>query len=342
TPGMILGTVPYMSPEQVKGEAVDARTDIFSFGVVLYEILTAQQPFACESAAATASAILTREPLPLARFAPETPAELERIVRKCLEKDRERRYQTMRDVAIDLENCRREHEAARVDAQQGERVTRGEADVAKTSKITWRRFLSRRALVPVAALLFLAIALSFAYVLVFRQRATTTRPPEIRSLAVLPLKSLDAGENYLGLGIADAVIRRISQTGELTVRPTSAVRRYLNEETDALAAARQLNVDAVLEGSVQRADDRLRVSINLLRTSDGVSLWAESFDMRMTDIFTIQDTVAQQVASRLRLQLDPSQQARLTKRYTSNPIAYEYYLKGVYTFDQRVTLGTQR
>ena len=142
----------------------------------------------------------------------------------------------------------------------------------------------------------------------------------------------------LGLGIADAVISRINQTGKLIVRPTSAVRRYLSEDTDALTAARQLQADAVLEGSVQHAGDILRVSVNLLRTSDGVSLWSYHFDMRMTDIFTIQDTVAQNVVSRLQLQLDPSQQARLTKRYTSNPAAYEFYLKGLYIFDQRVTL----
>ena len=160
-------------------------------------------------------------------------------------------------------------------------------------------------------------------------RQTSVAPQaEIKSLAVLPLKSLDVGENYLGLGVADAVIRRISQTGKLTVRPTSAVRRYLNEETDALTAARQLNADAVLEGSVQRADDRLRVSVNLLRTRDGASLWTDNFDMRMTDIFTIQDTISQQVASRLQLKLDPAQQAHLGKRYTSNPEAYEYYVKG--------------
>ena len=155
---------------------------------------------------------------------------------------------------------------------------------------------------------------------------------------MLPLKSLDAGENYLGLGIADAVIRRINQTGKLIVRPTSAVRRYLNEDTDALTAARQLNADAVLEGNVQRADDRLRVSVNLLRAGDGASLWADNFDMRMTDIFTIQDTVAQQVASRLRFQLDSSQQARLT---TSNPVAYEFYMKGVYNLDQRMSGNPQ-
>jgi serine/threonine protein kinase/TolB-like protein/Flp pilus assembly protein TadD len=173
-------------------------------------------------------------------------------------------------------------------------------------------------------------------VYVWRGRQTPVAPgAEITSLAVLPLKSLDAGENYLGLGIADAVIRRINQTGKVIVRPTSAVRRYLNDDTDALTAARQLNADAVLEGSVQRSGDLLRVSVNLLRTSDGFSLWTDNFDLRMTDIFTIQDSVAQQVSARLRLQLDPSQRARLMKRNTSNPIAYEFYLKGVYSFDQR-------
>jgi serine/threonine-protein kinase len=336
-PGTIVGTMPYMSPEQVRGEVLDVRSDIFSFGVVLYEMLSGRQPFASESAAATISAILKEEPPSLLRYAPDLPEELQRIARKCLEKDRERRCQTMRDVALDLDNCRREHEAARATASQGERITGGAAITTTASDVSKRRsLLSRRALMT-SALLALLVVVALAYVLVFRRGATTERLPEIKSLAVLPLKSLDAGENYLGLGIADAVIRRISQTGGLVVRPTSAVRRYLNEDTDALTAARQLNADAVLEGSVQRADDNLRVSVNLLRTSGGASLWADNFDMRMTDIFTIQDTVAQQVASRLRLQLDPSQQARLTKRYTSNPIAYEFYMKGVYSFDQRMS-----
>src|SRR5262249_45098281 len=155
--------------------------------------------------------------------------------------------------------------------------------------------------------------------------------------AVLPLKSLDAGDNYLGLGIADAAISKVSQTGRLIVRPTSAVRRYLNDDADALAAAKQLGVDSVLEGSFQRADDRLRVRVNLLRSRDGVSLGADIFDLRMPDIFTIQDTVAQKVPSRLRLQLDSPQQAQLTKRYTSNPIAYEFYLKGAFNLDQKLS-----
>ena len=155
----------------------------------------------------------------------------------------------------------------------------------------------------------------------------------ITSLAVLPLKSLDAGEHYLGVGIADAVIRRISQTGQLTVRPTSAVLKYAQEDTDSLTAARQLNADAVLEGNVQHSADRLRVSINLLRTSDGASLWADNFDMPANDLFAMQDQVAQQVSLRLRLHLDPAQPG--TSKYPTSPIAYENYIKGIFSLDER-------
>lgn len=214
-------------------------------------------------------------------------------------------------------------------AAQGTRPLAAEAPTARIAT----RLTPRRGVIIAAVLLALTLG-ALAYVWRWRQSSVLPRA-EIKSLAVLPLKSLDAGDNYLGLGIADAVIRRISQTGELVVRPTSAVRRYSNEDTDAITAARQLNADAVLEGSVQRADDRLRVSVSLLRTSDGASLWAESFDMRTADIFTIQDTVAQQVASRLRMRLDPAQQARLNKHSTLNLIAYEYYVRGVYSLDQR-------
>ena len=157
----------------------------------------------------------------------------------------------------------------------------------------------------------------------------------IRSLAVLPLRSMDADKNYLGVGIADAVIRRISQTGELTVRPLSAVRGYADNDTDALTAARQLNADAVLEGSVQRANDHIRVSVNLLRTTDGASLWSDSFDMQSTDIFRIQDIVAQQVVTRLQPKFNRSGNTIFTKRSTEYPIAYDYYVKGVYNLDLR-------
>ncbi len=358
TEGRVMGTVGYMSPEQVLGKELDARTDLFSLGVVLYEMTTGRLPFSGNQAHEVMDRILHAQPEAMARFNYEAPAELERVIRKCLEKDRERRYQLAREVRADLSRLKEESATstgtlvdkgvakppaglpgpvavtAKGDSsarQEGEITTEREHGTA----IEWRELafgIKRHKLgVVLSLLLLIASVAATVYFSSFGGRGQA-----IKSLAVLPLKSLDAGENYLGLGIADAVIRRISQTGKLIVRPTSAVRRYLKEDTDALTAARQLNADAVLEGNVQRADNRLRVSVNLLRAGDGTSLWADSFDMRMTDIFTIQDTVAQQVASRLRFHLSPSQQSRLT---TSNPVAYEFYLKGVYNLDQRMSSG---
>jgi TolB-like protein len=314
--GVVMGTACYMSPEQARGHQVDARTDIFSLGVVIYELLTGHLPFEGSSIYEIMAAILSeKESQPLSRYSSEVPAELERIVAKTLRKNREERYQTSKDLLLDLQSLKQHLEF--------ERTHHRVIAARRTPLLIW------------GMLVLLVAAIGYAW----WKQSRAFNQPEIKSLAVLPLKSLDAGENYLGLGIADAAILRVSQTGRLVVRPTSAVRRYLTEDTDALTAAKQLGVDSVLEGSFQRADDRLRISVNLLRSRDGASLWTDSFDLRMSDIFTIQDTVAQQVASRLRLQLDASQQAQLTKRYTSNPIAYEFYLKGAFTFDQRLSTG---
>ena len=158
--------------------------------------------------------------------------------------------------------------------------------------------------------------------------------PKIRTLAVLPFRSQipeDQGD-FLGLGIANEIIMKVSQTEALTVRPTSAVRKYTNQEVDALQAARELQVDAVLDGTYLRVGNQLRITVNLLRVSDGTSLWAEKFDQQFTDIFAIQDRVSQQVAQHLWLRLGPTERERLTKRYTSNPMAYSYYAKAMYHF----------
>ncbi|MDQ3133342.1 MAG: serine/threonine-protein kinase, partial [Acidobacteriota bacterium] len=270
--GMVMGTPGYMSPEQARGEKVDARTDIFSLGAMLYEMVVGRAPFAGATTSETIAALLRDEPPPLIG----APPALARIVSRALHKDRSERYQTANEMLADLrrhkQNLDIESHSPRAASPEGGDET-ATANVAARStapragRSRGSSFSPRRAVIYAGVLIALTLgALGYAW----RWRQTSVAPQaEIKSLAVLPLKSLDAGENYLGLGIADAVIRRISQTGELIVRPTSAVRRYLNEDTDALAAARQLNADAVLEGSVQRADDRLRVSVNLLRTADG-------------------------------------------------------------------------
>ena len=155
-----------------------------------------------------------------------------------------------------------------------------------------------------------------------------------RTIAVLPFKSLDGEtDEHLGIGIADTVIGKVSRINGIIVRPTSAVQKYTNADVNSLEAAKQLGVDAVLDGTVRRAGDRLRVSANLLRASDGASLWTESFDVRLTDIFTIEDEVSKQVAARLQLKLNQVEIARLVKRYTANPEAYEHYARGVQIFN---------
>lgn len=202
----------------------------------------------------------------------------------------------------------------------------------RTSLTSPRR--SRRNVVLICCLV---LGISVAALLAFRPQAISTSASDVTvsTLAVLPLKPFDVKDNYLGLGVADAIIRRVGQTGTLTVRPTSSVRRYLDQETDALAAAKDLGVDAVLEGTILRSGEKLRVAVNLIRAKDGRSLWSDNFDMDASDAFLIQDRVAQQVAASLKLRLDPMQQRRFDQRYTPNSVAYEYYLKGLYSFDQR-------
>ncbi len=357
--GLVMGTVAYMSPEQARGDTVDERTDIWSLGVVLYEMLAGCSPFMAATSNEIIAAILSKTRLPpLARYAHEVPPRLEEIIEKSLTKNRDERYQTSKDLLIDLKRLKQSlelkagierstspemSEAATSSGQLSEAEILppgvGTQSIQPTSSAEYIVNQVKRHKRSVVMLTVLVLAIVTTG-LIYRWRLKQTAAPSqqvIKSLAVLPLKSFDPGENYLGLGIADAVIRRMSQTGELIVRPTSAVRRYLSEDTDGLTAAKQLGVDSVLEGTVQRADDRLRVSINLLRTSDGTSLWADSFDMRAGDIFTIQDTISQQVASRLHLQLSAEQQAHLGKRYTSNPEAYEYYVKGRTNFERVTT-----
>jgi DNA-binding winged helix-turn-helix (wHTH) protein/TolB-like protein/Tfp pilus assembly protein PilF len=192
------------------------------------------------------------------------------------------------------------------------------------------RVASRTWLAPI----MLTLVAMTGLIVWFVWRRDRTATPPIKTLAVLPFKSQIPGgqEDYLGLGIANEIITKVSQIGVMTVRPTSAVRKYTNQEVDALQAARELQVDAVLDGTYLRVGDQLRITVNLIKVSDGTLLWAEKFDQRFTDIFAIQDRVSQQVAQRLWLKLSPTEQARLTKRYTSNPIAYSYYAKAMYHF----------
>jgi serine/threonine protein kinase/tetratricopeptide (TPR) repeat protein len=336
SPGAIIGTMPYMSPEQVKGERLDARTDIFSFGVVLYETLTGQQPFVAESGAATISAILTKEPLPLAQYLAECPEELQRIVRKCLEKDREQRYQTMRDVALDLDSCRREHESARASASQGERITGGVAVTAAAFHASKHNFLfSRRALMA-SALLALLVAVALTYIFVFRS-ATTARPPVIRSLAVLPLENLsgDPAQDYFADGMTEALISNLAQISALKVISRTSVMQYKSARRPPLPQiAKELGVDGVIEGSVQRSGDQVRINAQLIYAPTDNHLWARSYDRDLRNILSLESEVAQAIAREIQVKLTPMEESRLTSARTVNPAAHEAYLRGHYNYLQ--------
>ena len=322
--GAIVGTVPYMSPEQARGAAVDARSDIWSLGCLLYEMLAGRSPFAGPTTSDVLVGILDKEPAPLTAPPHNIPAECNWIITKTLRKSVDERYQKTEELLADV---RRLQEKLALESHQERALPPPPRPSRPSSRM------------GAAVLAVLLMAGAIGAVWYWRSPPASPSTTTARSLAVLPLKSLDAGDDYLGLGIADAVIRRTSQTGGMIVRPTSAVQRYMAEDLDALTAARQLSTDVVLEGSVQRAAGRLRVSVNLLRVADGASLWADNFDLRMTDIFEIQDRVAREVASRLQLRIDSARQARLDRRPTANPEAYEYYLRGLHRLDQRMSFS---
>jgi len=352
-PGVVMGTVAYMSPEQTRGETVDARTDIWSLAVILYEMIAGSSPFIAGNSNEIISAILAKTPSPrLSRYAPQVPIRLEEIVEKALSKNKQERYQTSQDLLIDLRRLKQSlqggpgielSERDGTTSSSGNRSKSTDPLIATTRPASSAEYIAqqvkahkRGAVVMMAMVLLVLVGSLVIYQWRTKHAAASaaTVPSQIKSLAVLPLKSFDNGESLLGLGIADAIIKKTSQTGELTVRPTSAVLRYAKTETDSLEAAKQLSVDAVLEGTTQRVGDRLRVSVNLLRTRDGASLWTDSFDMPAADIFAIQDKISQQVATRLQLHLDSSHQSE-PNRYPTNTIAYQLYIRGTFNLDER-------
>ncbi|MBA3514007.1 MAG: protein kinase, partial [Pyrinomonadaceae bacterium] len=331
TPGAILGTVPYMSPEQVRGEALDARSDIFSFGVVLYEMLSGRQPFASESAAATISAILTQEPPPLARFALNVPEELQRIVRKCLEKDRERRCQTMRDVALDLENALREDGSAQ-DVQRSSReqqATGGAAGTADRNR-KWRDAITSWRALIVAALGVTMVVAALVYTRRFRGVPATATTSEIKSLAVLPLDNLsgDPAQDYFADGMTEALITSLAKVSALRVISRTSVTQYKGTRKTVPEIARELNVDAIIEGSVQRAGERVQITAQLIQAATDRHLWAGTYGRDLRDVLSLQNEVAGTIVREIQIKLTPQEQAQLANVNSVNPEAYDNYLRG--------------
>jgi serine/threonine protein kinase/TolB-like protein/Flp pilus assembly protein TadD len=347
--GVILGTVNYMSPEQAKGERVDERTDIFSFGVVIYEMVAGKTPFTANSTPETLANLLKAEPQPLSASAGSVPEELQRIVEKTLLKDTDQRYQSMKEVLTDLKalrgNLTADQEKLARSSSHDSGIATGVIQPTKLTASGWTTVLPRqgaRAWGSLALLIGLAIVINHFWIN-GRQKQPETAAA-MRTIAVLPFKSIGAeGDNeYVELGMADALITRLSNIRGIVVRPTSSVSRYAGLQQDAVISGRELGVDVVLDGSVQKISDRIRVTVRLIRTKDAASMWAETFDEKWTDVLNVQSSIAQKMAGALALQLTGEEIRLLSKRYTDNVEAYQLYLKGRYSSNKWTTEGFRK
>ncbi len=313
SPGMILGTLAYMSPEQARGLRVDHRTDIFSLGAVLYEMAAGRPPFQAKTTGDMIVEILDRQPPPLQRFAAQTPDELEWIVGKALAKDRDERYQTVKSLLNDLKRLQRrlQYEA---NVPPGERS--GSLAASSNSAGDSGGILSASGRVRAA-------------------ERHATQPFD--SLAVLPLAnhSQDANAAYLCEGIAESLIVNLSRLGALRVMAWSTVARYQNKQEDPLASGRELGVRAVLAGRLYQFGDNLVIKTELVDTQDGAQLWGEQYQRKLADVFALEEEIARDICEKLRLRLDSEERVRLVRRYTDNHEAYQAYLRGRHYWKQR-------
>jgi len=355
-PGTVLGTANYMSPEQARGLAVDARTDIFSLGVVLYEVIAGRVPFAGATTTDVIIAIVEKEPGPLIRYAPDVPAELERIVTKALAKDREERFQTAKDLLIDLRRLKQrlEFEAelersihpevsgattvTRTDAQailetaKGPVTRTGEIGAARPTSSAEYLINEIRRHKGGVVLALATLIMAVAGIVYFGGRDTA-----INSVAVLPFVNVGADPNteYLSDGITESLINSLSQLPNLAVMSSTSVFHYKGREIDPLAVGRELKVKAVLTGRVVQRGDNLWISAELVDVNTNHHIWGGQFNRKLADIIVVQEEIAKQISEKLRLRLTGEETARLTKRHTENTEAYQLYLKGRYWWNKR-------
>ncbi len=320
--GRILGTVAYMSPEQAQGLAVDSRSDVFSFGIVLYQMASGRLPFRGETTASTLAKILETEPEPLSVTREGLPPDLERIVRRCLQKRPDDRYNDTRDLCAALRELRSTEETRAVTPSGGHR------------RLPW------------LAVGLVAAAVAVGAVVVTSMRETTREadgtpapaaaPSEVPSVAVLPFRDLspDAENDYFSAGMTEELISKLSRVEGLEVASRGSVARYRGTDMDTQEIGAELGVRYLLEGGVRRAGDRVRVSVQLVDGATGRNLWSEEFDGRLDDVFAMQEETALEIVHQLDLQLSPDEQRDVERRATRSVEAYDAYLRATDAFYQ--------
>ena len=361
--GVVIGTASYMSPEQARGMKIDARTDIWSCGVMHYEMLAGKGPFAGGTAAEIIAGILEREPAPLARYVTDPPAELQRIVNKALMKNRDERYQTMKDLMLDLRALKQELEfgsrlarsitpsaesgapsASELATPQSFSVASTAADArefsASTHPVSSAEYVVKEikqhkkgaiALASLVVALLLIVGFSIEY---FRQPIVAKT--SIESIAVLPFENVthDQKLEYLSDGVTESLINSLSQLPNIKVIGRNSVFSYKGQTPKVQEIARQLNVGAVLTGRVLMQGDTIDVRAELTDAQFNTQLWGDHYTRKVADIFAVQDEIARQVTDTLRVRLTGGQQEQVTKRYTENAEAYRLYLQGRYYLNE--------
>jgi eukaryotic-like serine/threonine-protein kinase len=321
--GTTLGTMGYMSPEQLRGEPVDHRTDIWALGVLLYELTAGRKPFKGDYEDALAYQVLNEQPEPLTAIRTGVPMELERIISKAFRKDKEERYQHIDDLLVDL---------TREQRKEGNAAT---GTPVRSERPRNQRFTRTAIIVGSLAVALLAIYL-------FRPQSPTT-PTNPKSIAVIPFRNFSDNkeDEYFAEGVTEDIITQLSKIADLKVISRTSVLRYKGGSTSIRDIGRELGVGAVLEGSVRRAGDQIRIVAQLIDAENEGHLWAETYDHKLTQILSIQSDVAGNIASALKAKLLPEERARIEKRHTVNPEAYEFYLKGRFYWNKRTTTDIQ-
>ena len=336
--GTTLGTVQYMSPEQAQGDKVDHRTDVWSLGVVMYEMLTGQLPFKSEYETALVYSIINEDPKPVTGLRSGVPMELERIINKCLEKVPEDRYQQTNDLIVDIRKVERELSSGlRSKAPLSGRGEKTHASMPEEESSSGSR-PDRNKIKPFLYSIPVVLILLIGLYLFLPER--TTVPELDNSIAVLPLENLspDPGDAFFTDGMHDDIIIQLSKIGDIRVIGRGSVAGYKPGERNYHRIGEELGVSSLLEGTVRRAGDRVRVSVNLIDAETNESLWADSYDRELIDHFYIQSEIAEEIVAALQANLTPDERDAIATFPTDSPKAYDYYLQGRQYYNRPVLL----
>ncbi len=371
TPGMILGTMGYMSPQQAQGKTkeIDHRSDIFSFGCILFEAITGQKAFTGKDNIEVLNKIIREPALPVATFNPNAPADLQRIVRRCLAKDPEQRYQNIKDIAIELKEVRRElqergvdttvpplspassearttlnSETTRVQSQHGTAESSGVASTRASSAEFIVGELKRHKTATLIGTLVVVVLAVVAVLGVRTYLHAGSTEVAVESIAVIPFmnQNNDPSAEWISDGLTESIINNLTQLPNLRVIARSSVFRYKGRETDPIAVGKELGVRAVLTGRLMQRGNTMLISAELIDIRDNKQLWGEQYERQLADMLSVQREIAREITNNLRPTLSGVDQSRMDKQFTADSEAYQLYLKGRFYWNKRTPVDLQK